>query len=54
VKPLTAVAFHHTYWWVLALNAITLVPAFLLTRSERKQRAERASAEAVTAVTSVA
>jgi EmrB/QacA subfamily drug resistance transporter len=38
-----AVAYQHTYWWVLGLNVLTLPPAFLLARSERSRRRARLS-----------
>ncbi len=40
----TAAAFAGTYWWVLILTAISLLPAIVLWRIERQHRGNEASA----------
>ncbi len=39
-----AASFAHTYWWVMAVSLIALVPTLLLVRVERRARAERSAA----------
>jgi peptidoglycan biosynthesis protein MviN/MurJ (putative lipid II flippase) len=41
-----AASFAHTYWWVMAVSLIALVPTLLLVRVERRARADRQSASA--------
>jgi hypothetical protein len=36
-------AFAHTYWYALALTALALLPALLLTHEERKARRQAAA-----------
>jgi hypothetical protein len=36
----TAVAFAHTYWWVLGVTVVALLPAVLLAVVERRARAD--------------
>jgi hypothetical protein len=41
-----AASFAHTYWWVMAVSLIALVPTLLLVRVERRARAAARSAGA--------
>jgi EmrB/QacA subfamily drug resistance transporter len=46
-------AFAHTYWWVMGLTLVALVPTIALARIERGARRRSAAAEAETAAAAV-
>ena len=43
-QPALASGFGHTYWWVMAVTLVALVPTLLLTRIERRARQQQAPA----------
>jgi EmrB/QacA subfamily drug resistance transporter len=49
-----ATAFAHTYWWVIAISAVALLPTILLTVVERRTRAAAATVPADLALEAVA
>ena len=38
-----AAGFAHTYWWVMGVSLVALLPTLLLSRIERRTRAPRAA-----------
>ena len=47
-------SFAHTYWWVIAISAVALLPTILLTAVERRTRAAAASVPADVALEAAA
>jgi EmrB/QacA subfamily drug resistance transporter len=43
-QPALASGFGHTYWWVMAVTLVALLPTLLLTRIERRARQQQAPA----------